>query len=174
MKISAKEQAERLRELRSWLGDAGVTLNKVEAPEPGVAHHLTFTFPPQGGNIFHLVRPEARGLTVLASGTTVSPQHLQILQSSTTGLRQHVVLMLRRAAFPGGVVGFAPKMEGDLVTNWQLDVEVYDDGLTQHSFFAALRMLLSKHLELIDAFNEALGAKPVVVASGATGSSGYV
>jgi hypothetical protein len=169
-----QQQAETLRTLRTWLVESGATTSTVDKPEEGVAQHLTFTFPPNGPTTFHLIRVADRPLTIVVTGTTVSEPHLQVLQQAGPDLRHHAMKVLRRVAFGGGLVGFVPRSEGDVVTSWQLDVELYDEGLTRQTFFAGLRALLSKHLELIDAFNDALGARLNGHTGEGTGSAGYI
>jgi hypothetical protein len=92
------------------------------------------------------------------------------------------MMTLRRTAFAGGLVGFAPAFEGEVPVRWTIDLLVYDDALTQHAFNTGLRQLLTKHLEILDAFNDfvaqngaAVGGRPASgFTASATGSTGYL
>lgn len=167
--MNPREQAEMVRKLpstiESWLKEEG---HKVERPAPQPTDDFVFIVDMPNANFkFQIVR--RKGAHSIMMGTTVnlSPEHIGPLQAMPQDRRAKTAIALRRAAWNGAVVGFGPAKEGDVIKGWSLDVGIWDDGLTQHEFNRAIRQLLTKHLELIDALNEELGLKNGVPQGGA-------
>jgi hypothetical protein len=146
-------------ELRRWLDEEGFSSKRVTEDDDAEFHYV-IQYPAATGDAnIHIVRPPNRAVLALLLGVQLSPNHRQPFQQLDDPEKTALVHRIRRVAFEGGEVGFAPQMEGDILARWQLDVSIYDDGLTQHHFFTSLRRLYTKHLELIEVLNEAFGTE---------------
>jgi hypothetical protein len=144
-------------EIRRWLDQEGISSKRITEDDEADFHY-TIQYPATSGDAnIHVVRPPGRPVLALMLGVQLSPNHKQPFQNLPQDEKRALVHKIRRCAFEGGDIGFAPQMEEDVLARWQLDVSVYDDGLSQDRFFQSLRVLYTKHLELIEVLNEHLG-----------------
>jgi hypothetical protein len=144
-------------EIRRWLDQEGISSKRITEDDQADFHY-TIQYPASTGDAnIHIVRPPGRPVLAMMLGVQLSPNHKQPFQALPQDDKQGLIHAIRRCAFEGGDVGFAPQMEDDVLARWQLDISVYDDGLSQDRFFQSLRTLYTKHLELIEVLNQHLG-----------------
>lgn len=143
--------------VRDWLDAEGYSSKRVTDDDQAAFHYIIQYPAGQGDANIHVVRPSGRPVLAILMGVQLSPNHRQPYQNLADEDRKRITHRLRRTAFEGGHVGFAGQMEEGIMARWQLDVAVYDDGLSQDRFFRELRRLYTKHLQLIEVLNEELG-----------------
>ncbi len=143
--------------VRGWLDEEGYSSKKVTDDEDAVFHYIVKYPSGKGDANIHVVRPENRSLLALVMGVQLSPKHKEPYGNLDAGEKRRVTHRLRRTAFHEGHIGFAGKVEEGILARWQLDTQIYDDAISQHGFFNALRRIYTKHLLLIEVLNEELG-----------------
>lgn len=160
--------------IRGWLDGEGFSSKKVTEDEQAAFHYIIKYPAGQGDANIHVVRPPKRSLIAVLMGVQLSPNHRKPYQNLDDPEKRRLTHQLRRAAFQGGHVGFAGQMEEGIMARWQLDIQIYDDALTQDRFFGELRRLYTKHLSLIEVLNEQLGDVDQGPQSTGGGISGYI
>lgn len=161
-------------QIRDWLDREGYSSKKVTEDEQAAFHYIIQYPAGQGDANVHVVRPEGRSMIGVMLGVQLSPNHRKPYMNLDDAARRKLTHRLRRTAFEGGQVGFAGQMEEGILARWQLDVQIYDDALTQDRFFKDLRRVYTKHLLLIEVLNEELGDADQGPQSTGGGVSSYI
>lgn len=144
-------------EIRRWLDQEGISSKRITEDEDADFHY-TIQYPASSGDAnVHIVRPPGRPVLAILMGVQLSPRHMRPFKKLPGEEKKGLIHEVRRCAFEGGEIGFAPQMDEDVLARWQLDVSIYDDALDQDRFFQSLRRLYTKHLELIEVLNQHLG-----------------
>lgn len=162
------------RRVRGWLDEQGFSSKKVTDDEQAAFHYIIQYPAGQGDANIHVVRPGNQSMIALLMGVQLSPNHRKPYQNLEDAEKRRVTHKIRRVAFQEGHVGFAGHMEEGILSRWQLDVQIYDDAVSQDRFFQELRRIYTKHLLLIEVLNEELGDVEQGPQSTGGGISGYI
>lgn len=157
---SASSREDRVVEMKveRFLREDGIGVQKPSKLSEGRAWEMAFQMRP-GAPVIVAIRTKGIAKTVFTIQVKTMPEHARLIQEMTSEKRQEVLKRMRRTALQGaGVVGFGMEVEpsGNLV-GWVMDVVVYDDGMSSHTMHTLLRMLMIKHLEVMDVFSEVVG-----------------
>jgi hypothetical protein len=158
----------------AWLREENIKLEKLP-PQDGVEFAYLLDYPPPGPAAkIHIMRPKGRHLLVIGMGVQLSPPHQQAFQGLMPPARERLVRVLRKTVYENGRIGFAAAVENGILTRWTLDLVIYDDALGRDSLNGGLRMLFTKHLEIIETLNIELSAPPDTRSQATTGLAGYM
>lgn len=143
--------------VRRWLRDAGYSV-VAGTPDPANEFELTISYPqwdPEAELL--IVRPRGRRVLGFLMSVGLPKEMIDVERGMEPGERDRIMHLFRRTAYAGGLVGFGARIEDDVLTEWDLEVSVHDDALSEHALHASLRALFLKHLELIEVVDEHIG-----------------
>ena len=135
--------------IRTWLMDEDSLLEKKF--DENADFHYIIEFPKE--NIMDVVKPNGKDAIVIACATQVSPEHLTLMNSSTSEARRDFLFDLQ-FGLNSYLVDFDLNVNKDVLQHFVVTKTIYEDGLSKNEFMKTLNRVFKSKLFCIFLINK--------------------
>lgn len=139
--------------IRTWLMDEDALLEKKF--DENAEFHYIIEFPKD--NIMDVVKPKGKDAIVVACATQVSPEHLNLINSSSPDVRRDFLLDLQ-FGLNSYLVDFDLNVNKDVLQHFVVTNTIYEDGLNKNEFMRTLNRVFKSKLFCIFLINKVFGS----------------
>ncbi len=132
--------------IKDWIVDEGIFReNKVE---DNADFHFIVEFPKD--NIMDVVRPKGKDYVLIACATQVSPQHLDLMNTSSPKERSNFLLDVNMSLNQFLVdVQLAVDQSTNLLQQYVITYQIFDDGLSKNNLYDALKRVFKAKIQCV-------------------------
>ncbi len=117
--------------------------------------HYIIEFPKD--NIMDVVKPKQKDAVVIACATQVSPEHINLMNSSTPENRRDFLLDLQ-FGINSYLVDFDLNVDKDILRHFVVTNTVYEDGISKNEFMHTVNRVFKSKLFCIFLINKKFGS----------------
>ena len=132
--------------IKDWIVDEGIFREK--KLEDNADFHYIVEFPKD--NIMDVVRPKGKDFILIACATQVSPQHLELMNTSSPKERSEFLLDVNMSLNQFLVdVQLAVDQSTNLLQQYVITYQIFDDGLSKNSLYDALKRVFKAKIQCV-------------------------
>ena len=132
--------------IKDWIVDEGIFREK--KLEDNADFHYIVEFPKD--NIMDVVRPKGKDFILIACATQVSPQHLELMNTSSPKERSEFLLDVNMSLNQFLVdVQLAVDQSTNLLQQYVITYQIFDDGLSKNSLYDALKRVFKAKIHCV-------------------------
>ena len=132
--------------VKNWIVDEGIFREK--KVDDNSDFHFIVEFPKD--NIMDVVKPKGKDFLVIACATQVSPQHLELMSNSSPKEKSKFLLKLNMEINRFLVdTQLAVDQSSNLLQQYVITYQIFDDGLTKNSLFDALKRVFKAKIQCV-------------------------
>ena len=139
--------------IRTWLMEEDALLEKKF--DENADFHYIIEFPKD--NIMDVVKPRNKDAVVIACATQVSPEHINLMNSSTPENRKDFLFDLQ-FGINSYLVDFDLNVNKDILRHFVVTNTVYEDGLTKNEFMSTINRVFKSKIFCIFLINKRFGS----------------
>ena len=143
--------------VKKWLSDEDI-LREVKYDE-NADFHFIVEFPKD--NIMDVVKPKNKDCVVIACATQVSPEHTNLMNSSSDKKRAKFIQELNYG-LNNFLVDYELSISQNILQQFVITDQIFEDGLTKHEFVRTLKRVFKSKLHCIWLINEKFSTQTVV------------
>ena len=144
--------------VRQWLSDEDI-LREVKYDE-NADFHFIVEFPKD--NIMDVVKPKDKDCLIIACATQVAPQHLDLMTQADNKTQKEFIMELN-FGLNGFLVDYELQVAQDILQQFVITEQVFEDGLTKNEMFKTLRRIFKSKLHCIWLIDKKFGSLPMNV-----------
>ena len=144
--------------VRQWLSDEDI-LREVKYDE-NADFHFIVEFPKD--NIMDVVKPKDKDCLIIACATQVAPQHLDLMKQADNKTQKEFIMELN-FGLNGFLVDYELQVAQDILQQFVITEQVFEDGLTKNEMFKTLRRIFKSKLHCIWLIDKKFGSLPMNV-----------
>ena len=130
--------------VKNWLVDEGFFREK--KVDENADFHYIIEFPKD--NIMDVVKPKGKDFVVVGCATQVSPEHIDLMNSSTPLNRRNFLLDLQ-FGINKYFVDFELNVNQDILQQYIVTDSIYEDGLTKNEFIRTIKRVFKAKIHCI-------------------------
>ena len=130
--------------IKNWLVDEGMFREK--KVDDNADFHYIIEFPKD--NIMDVVKPKGKDCVVIGCATQVSPEHIDLMTSSTPETRRSFLLDLQ-FGINKYFVDFELNINQDLLQQYIVTDVIYEDGLSKNEFIRTIKRVFKAKIHCI-------------------------
>ena len=132
--------------IKDWIVDEGIFREK--KLEDNAEFHYIVEFPKD--NIMDVVRPKGKDFILIACATQVSPQHLELMNTSSPKERSDFLLDVNMSLNQFLVdVQLAVDQSTNLLQQYVITYQIFDDGLSKNNLYDALKRVFKSKIQCV-------------------------
>ena len=131
-------------DVKKWLSDENF-MREVKYDENADFHYI-IEFPKD--NIMDVVKPKGSDSIVVACGTHVAQEHLNLMKNADVNTRKNFIQALN-FGLNGFLVDFELQINQDLLQQFLISEQIFEDGLTKNELIKALKKVFKSKLHCI-------------------------
>ena len=132
--------------IKDWIVDEGIFREK--KLDDNADFHYIIEFP--NDNIMDVVRPKGKDFVLIACATQVSPQHLELMNNSSSKERSDFLLDVNMAINQFLVdCQLAVDQNTNLLQQYVITYQIFDDGITKNTLFDALKRVFKSKIQCV-------------------------
>ncbi|WP_407380773.1 DUF2299 domain-containing protein [Methanobrevibacter sp.] len=132
--------------IKDWIVDEGIFREK--KLEDNADFHFIVEFPKD--NIMDVVRPKGKDFVLIACATQVSPQHLDLMSTSSPKERSNFLLDVNMSLNQFLVdVQLAVDQSTNLLQQYVITYQIFDDGLSKNNLYDALKRVFKAKIQCV-------------------------
>ena len=132
--------------IKDWIVDEGIFREK--KVEDNADFHFIVEFPKD--NIMDVVRPKGKDYILIACATQVSPQHLNLMNTSSPKERSNFLLDVNMSLNQFLVdVQLAVDQSTNLLQQYVITYQIFDDGLSKNNLYDALKRVFKAKIQCV-------------------------
>ena len=132
--------------IKDWIVDEGIFREK--KLDDNADFHYIIEFP--NDNIMDVVRPKGKDFVLIACATQVSPQHLELMNNSSSKERSDFLLDVNMAINQFLVdCQLAVDQNTNLLQQYVITYQIFDDGRTKNTLFDALKRVFKSKIQCV-------------------------
>ena len=132
--------------IKDWTVDEGIFREK--KLDDNSDFHYIVEFPKD--NIMDVVRPKGKDFILIACATQVSPQHLELMNTSSPKERSEFILDVNMSLNQFLVdVQLAVDQSTNLLQQYVITYQIFDDGLSKNSLYDALKRVFKAKIQCV-------------------------
>ena len=140
--------------IKDWIVDEGIFREK--KLEDNADFHYIVEFPKD--NIMDVVRPKGKDFILIACATQVSPQHLELMTTSSPKERSDFILDVNMSLNQFLVdVQLAVDQSTNLLQQYVITYQIFDDGLSKNNLYDALKRVFKAKIQCVWLIERAFG-----------------
>ena len=143
--------------VKKWLSDEDI-LREVKYDE-NADFHFIVEFPKD--NIMDVVKPKNKDCVVIACATQVSPEHTNLMNSSSDKKRAKFIQELNYG-LNNFLVDYELNISQNILQQFVITDQIFEDGLTKHEFVRTLKRVFKSKLHCIWLINEKFSSQTIV------------
>ena len=143
--------------VKKWLSDEDI-LREVKYDE-NADFHFIVEFPKD--NIMDVVKPKNKDCVVIACATQVSPEHTNLMNSSSDKKRAKFIQELNYG-LNNFLVDYELSISQNILQQFVITDQIFEDGLTKHEFVRTLKRVFKSKLHCIWLINEKFSSQTIV------------
>ena len=132
--------------IKDWIVDEGIFREK--KVDDNSDFHFIVEFP--NDNIMDVVKPKGKDFIVIACATQVSPQHLDLMNTSSPKERSKFLLKLNMEVNRFLVdCQLAVDQSTNLLQQYVITYQIFDDGLTKNYLYDSLKRVFKAKIQCV-------------------------
>lgn len=132
--------------IKNWIVDEGIFREK--KLDDNADFHYIIEFP--NDNIMDVVRPKGKDFVIIACATQVSPQHLELMASSSSEVRNNFLLDANMSINQFLVdCQLAVDQSSNILQQYVITYQIFDDGISKNNLFDAFKRVFKAKIQCV-------------------------
>ena len=132
--------------VKNWIGDEGIFREK--KVDDNADFHYIIEFPKD--NIMDVVKPKGKDFIVMACATQVSPQHLELMNTSSPKERGEFLLDINMSINQFLVdCQLAVDQNTNLLQQYVITYQIFEDGITKNALYDGLKRVFKAKIQCV-------------------------
>lgn len=131
-------------QIKQWLSEEDL-LREIKFDEHADFHFI-IEFP--NANIMDIVKPKDKDCIVVACGTQVAPQHLNLMKSTDVETQKEFISELN-FGLNNFLVDFELQISQNILQHFVVSDQIFEDGLTKNEFIRTIKRVFKSKLHCI-------------------------
>ena len=132
--------------VKNWIVDEGIFREK--KLDDNADFHYIIEFP--NDNIMDVVKPRGKDFIIIACATQVSPQHLELMSTSSQKERSEFLLDLNMSINQFLVdCQLAVDQSTNLLQQYVITYQIFEDGISKNSLYDAFKRVFKSKIQCV-------------------------